>query len=95
MFRPLTKGISKWGPSCQEAVRLVSDAMDRPLSFKERMGLRLHLLICILCLRYDRQLQFIRTMMRAYPRQPDFENPPIDAGLSREARARLNQALGQ
>lgn len=35
--------------SCKEATRLASDAFERKLSIRERLSLRMHLLICHMC----------------------------------------------
>ncbi len=48
-------------PNCREAIRLQSDALDRPLPLLRRIGLRIHLALCIWCLRYGRQIKFLRT----------------------------------
>lgn len=50
--------------TCRDASRLQSQAQDRRLSFAERFGLRLHLLICDNCRRFARQLRLIREACR-------------------------------
>jgi hypothetical protein len=45
--------------SCKEASRLMSSAFDRPLSFWERICLRVHLSICDMCRAYKRQLEVL------------------------------------
>jgi len=49
--------------SCKEASRLVSQGLDRRLGFAERLGLRLHLLICDGCTNFSKQVAFIRKAM--------------------------------
>lgn len=46
--------------SCKEAARLMSQGLDRSLSLRERVGLRLHLLACYGCRNARQQLRFIR-----------------------------------
>jgi hypothetical protein len=46
--------------SCKEATRLLSQAEDRRLTYGERIKLRLHLLACIACSRFSRQLALMR-----------------------------------
>jgi hypothetical protein len=46
--------------SCKEATRLLSQAQDRRLSYGERIKLRLHLMACIACSRFSRQLVVMR-----------------------------------
>ena len=38
-----------------------SEALDHPLSFRQRIGLRIHLFLCKWCNRYGRQLRFLRS----------------------------------
>lgn len=52
--------------TCKEASALVSQSYDRRLSWGERLGLRLHLAICVACARFARQLRFLRTVARAF-----------------------------
>jgi len=49
-------------PTCREAARLQSEALDRPLAFHQRIGLRVHLLLCKWCRRYGGQLRFLRSV---------------------------------
>ena len=77
--------------SCREAVRLISEGMDRPLPIWKRIGLRAHVLICTWCERYRRQLLFIRSALRQQPDKLMGQEP--SAGLSPEARERLKRAL--
>lgn len=46
--------------NCQEATRLMSEALDRPLSGQERFALRLHTMLCRGCNNYGKQMVFIR-----------------------------------
>lgn len=45
--------------SCQEAARLISEEMDRPLRFGEKVGLRIHLVFCALCRGYQKNLAML------------------------------------
>ena len=76
-------------PNCREASRLQSEALDHPLSLPQRLGLRLHLLICKWCRRYAKQIRFLRQAVREHP--DEVNGPP--QGLSREARERLKRSL--
>ena len=46
--------------NCKEATALMSQAQDRPLSRAERLRLRLHLLFCRGCRRFNAQMTFLR-----------------------------------
>ena len=75
-------------PNCKEAVRLQSDALDRPLSPARRLGLRIHLLLCKWCRRYGKQISFLRKVAQDY----DHEHEPPQT-LPAEARERIQRAL--
>lgn len=44
---------------CKQATRLMSLKQDRPLSFKERLSLRMHLLMCGDCRECDKQFTLL------------------------------------
>jgi hypothetical protein len=54
-------------PSCSEAARRVSELQEAPLSGPARLGLRLHLAVCMHCRRYARQIRFLHTYLNQYP----------------------------
>src|SRR5690349_12034524 len=90
MSRPLARGITLISPSCKEAARLQSEAMDRKLSLAQRFGLRLHLLLCKWCRRYGAQLKFLRSAAHRCEEHVSGESPQR---LSPEARERIKQKL--
>ena len=61
MLRKLTHMLS-----CKEATRLLSQRQDRALTTAENVKLRLHLVVCIACTRFARQLVFMRTALSRY-----------------------------
>jgi hypothetical protein len=44
---------------CLESARLLSERRDHPLPLGQRIGLRLHLLICSLCRAYRTQIDAV------------------------------------
>ena len=77
--------------TCKDASRLVSEAEDRPLGLRERLGLRLHLWICANCRRYERQIRFLRKALRAWALDSEMELPGPE--LPASARDRIGKAL--
>jgi hypothetical protein len=78
--------------SCRRVTFLISASFDRELSRRERLALRMHLLICRPCRLFQRQLRLLRAFLR--------ENPPralpvsyLKARLGPEARDRMIKAL--
>ena len=57
--------------SCREASRLISEGMDRRLSVAERFALRLHVGICDACMRFTRQMKFLRRTLKNFPGPDD------------------------
>lgn len=50
--------------SCKDTSVLLSQAQDRPLGLRERILLKLHLLVCDGCTHFSRQLVLMRAAMR-------------------------------
>jgi hypothetical protein len=50
--------------SCKETTHLLSEAQDRPLAFRERFALGMHLLMCKGCTNYRAQMDFLRQACR-------------------------------
>ena len=46
-------------PTCVEMSQLTSRALEQPLTFKMRMKMRLHFVICAWCRRYFEQINFL------------------------------------
>lgn len=79
-------------PDCSSISRTLSDSFERKLSLRERWQLRLHLLACVFCRRYRRQLQVMKRVTAAMDesaREDDAQAP----SLSPEARERIRKAL--
>ncbi|MDD4913517.1 MAG: zf-HC2 domain-containing protein [Methylococcales bacterium] len=52
--------------NCKDISGLVSESMDRPLTFRERWAVRLHFFMCRSCARFQRQIRFLRKMASRY-----------------------------
>lgn len=52
--------------NCKHATQLMSQELDRPLSWRERTALRLHLLFCDGCRNFRKQMEFMRTAARRW-----------------------------
>ncbi len=76
--------------TCKQVTQLASESLDRKLSLGERIRLRLHLFTCKLCVRFDRQLKFIRQATRAVDEDKLTQASPR---LSETARKRIQKKL--
>jgi len=61
-------------PTCREVHRLVSEGLDRELSLIERARMRLHLVVCDACTRFNGQMALLRAAMKGFPL--DLDAPP-------------------
>jgi hypothetical protein len=52
--------------SCKEASVLLSQSQEQPLGWRQRMGLRVHLMLCRGCSNFRLQLDIIRNTIRRY-----------------------------
>lgn len=53
--------------SCKQATELMSQEQDRPLDFKERLGLRFHVAMCTGCRNFRKQMTFLHEACAHYP----------------------------
>lgn len=77
-------------PSCKDVSEMVSESMDRKLPLRKRLGIRMHISMCHLCRRYEKQLRLLREGTRRYANP---EENTAQKSLSPAARERLKQAL--
>jgi hypothetical protein len=52
--------------SCKDASRLISQLQDGDIPLPERLRIRLHLLLCDACTRFEQQMRFLRAALRNY-----------------------------
>lgn len=90
IFKALFRGFGVLSPSCREAARLQSKALDGRLTPGQRAGLRIHLFLCKWCRRYGKQITFLR---EAAHKHDDEMTDPACRGLSDEARERIKKRL--
>ena len=81
--------------SCKEVSRLLSESMERRLSFWQRVGLWFHLSMCKLCKGFSKDLQQLREAVRrqAESIENNVDAADADAALSTESRDRMKRAL--
>ncbi|MFA7290742.1 MAG: zf-HC2 domain-containing protein [Rhodocyclaceae bacterium] len=53
--------------TCKEVHRLVIEGQDRTLPFTERIAVRVHLMMCGACRRFEAQMEFMRQALRRFP----------------------------
>lgn len=76
--------------TCKQASQLISQSLDRPLSWSDRMQLRFHLFICDACTRFNRQLNQLRAAVQRI--RHDTENDG-SIQLPLDAKARISSEI--
>lgn len=89
MNKWLTSCIDRCTPSCEEVARLASEALDRRLTLRERIAMRMHFTICYFCRRYHDQLACMQRGLKSHG-----EKLGQDCGkcLCAEEKAKLKEA---
>ncbi len=77
--------------TCKEVTQLVLEKHERRLSWRERLGIRIHYLICDACARFGQQMQFLRKAARRYAERHQAEGQ--DTVLTSEAKQRIRAKL--
>ncbi|MDO8370086.1 MAG: zf-HC2 domain-containing protein [Candidatus Nitrotoga sp.] len=52
--------------NCKQNSELLSQSLDRPITFREKMAMRMHLMMCRGCRSCEKQLAFIRKAAREF-----------------------------
>ena len=80
-------------PACKQIVKVVSESLERKLSLRERITVKLHLWICLWCVWYLEHLQLMRDTIRTKAsEEPNLESSSLPP-LSAEARERIKLSL--
>ncbi len=79
--------------SCKDVSQLVSESLDRRLTWRQRMGLWMHFSMCGLCKRFRREMVALHDQLQETPEPPDSSEIARDVQLSVDARSRIEAAL--
>jgi hypothetical protein len=79
--------------TCKDASQLISENQERPLGFRERWGLKVHLWMCVNCRRFERQMTLLRLALRMLGRRAEVDTD--SSGFPPEARERIRKALAE
>lgn len=87
----IKRWFSRKGEECREIVPLLSYALDRKLTFVERIRIRLHLMSCNACTSYADNIGFLHDVFHIHGDKIDSEE--IQTTLSPDAKDRIRRAL--
>ena len=52
--------MNHWIFKCEEVSKMISRSMDEKLPLGVRIGIKFHLMVCLICRRYEKQMLLIR-----------------------------------
>ena len=82
-------------PACKQIVKVISESMERKLSLRERITVKLHLWICLWCVWYLEHLNLMRDTIRTKASQePNLDSSSLPP-LSPDARERMKVRLSR
>lgn len=79
--------------SCKDVTQMVSRSMDASLPLVLRARMRLHILFCKGCSRYERQLLLLRDLFRRPEAAHALSEARGGGALSEAARERIRRSL--
>jgi hypothetical protein len=80
-------------PACKQTVEILSQSMERPLTVRERVLLKLHVWVCMWCQWYVEHLHIMRDTLRVQENENDGVEVSTTTRLSDEARERIRRSL--
>jgi hypothetical protein len=82
--------------SCRKTTQLISESFERKLSLREKLAVRMHLLVCRFCPLFRSQILFIENAMRQM-RSSEKETEILEGldrpALSPEAMERIRNSI--
>lgn len=78
-----------WMLHCDKVSKFVSESMDRELSLLEKIGVRVHLLMCGHCARFAKQLKLVRNTIRK--ESNNYPRVKLDGDAKIKMKKRLDQ----
>ena len=78
--------------TCKDVSKLVSESLEHELPFRQRLGVRIHLMMCSLCRKYNRQSLLLRELFQRMARSEE-DQPFSGPHLPEATRERIKKAL--
>lgn len=76
---------------CKDIAKLLSDSLEKELPWRQRVEIRLHLMICYVCRRYWKQLRFLHKCITNYYDKKLGE----DCVLSQESKKKMQEKMAE
>lgn len=79
--------------SCKHASRLISEKLDHPLALSKRIMLKIHLMMCVNCVFFERQIRALKNMIGMHVDPEDELPSPYTTSLSSEVQDRIKSLM--
>lgn len=76
--------------NCKQASQIISQSLDNPLSWSERLKLKSHLLMCGACNRFNQQLRLLSNAVHRIKYDTENDN---SIQLPLDAKVRISQKI--
>ena len=80
-------------PDCKIITPIIGKSIDRKISLREKITIKLHFLTCKACANYLKQIKFLRQAMQIQEKVFTNGNDVSNAKMSAEAKDRIKKAL--
>ncbi|MBD3223877.1 MAG: hypothetical protein GF313_04060 [Caldithrix sp.] len=91
--KTMMKIMMRMTPTCEVISEKVSQSMDRKLSPKEWIQVKIHLMQCHLCNRYREQLLAMQKVLRQYGAMVEENSGLADLRMDEQAKERIKDRL--
>lgn len=80
-------------PDCKTITPMLGESIDRKLSAREKLTMKLHLFTCEACQRYVKQIKFLREAVHVQEEKLMSDENSSPVKLSLDAKERMKDAL--
>ena len=80
-------------PDCKTITPTISESIDRQISVREKITIKLHFITCDACSNYLKQVKFLRQAMQVQEKIFMDGKDISNSKMSAEAKARIKKAL--
>ncbi len=79
--------------NCEKATHLMSESLEHPLTFGQRLSLGIHMLVCRMCAATNNKFQFIQAALEIYDKRLAELAPDSSVALPHSAKAEIISRL--
>jgi len=76
--------------TCRQTSQLISESLDRPLPFSDRIKIKFHLFLCAACNRFNIQIRQLCVVVKMLTRDTEDDDSIV---LSEDAKVRISKEV--